>query len=316
LEIAPYKILIIDALSHAALIVDGPSGKILTELPLPQELSLSDLSISPDPLTAYLAFSKNKSSGTFCTLDLKAFSLGPFSPDIPYPSQISPAPDRGIIYLADASGDLYVYDFNKFALINWAKPPGSARCAGLANSGEQVYGLWENTLGGILAVFDRDGRQIAQYIIGGKPTSLTLDQQGRLFIPFTANTFCGEGVLILPSTETDDRPTVVTINCSCCSPVGKAYPLHVAVEPGGTRAYVACEDNATIGIIDVAQGKFCGSIPLGRSISRLALLPDKRFAIASSNMFADLCLIDLVNKRALSFSDTRRELLSPFAVIN
>lgn len=314
METGPFKLLVIDALSHAVLLADGPSGEILTELPLPRGFSAVDLTVSTDFQAAYISLGSNDGTGSLRLLNLKSHTLDSSSPLIPYPANFCLAPAGETVYLADRSGALYALALSTSSLTAWNKPAGTGRCAGLVSDGEELYGVWESAVGGVLASFDRQGNIIAEHAIGGVPTNLILDR-GRLFVPFTASAFSGEGVCFLTPKQNDGLCAVVTLQCSRCSAFAKAYPVHVAVDPAGKVAYVACEDNATIAVIDIASARVLDSIPLGRSVSRLTLLPDCRFAVASSNMFANLCLVDLVNKRPISFTATRREILSPLAVI-
>jgi DNA-binding beta-propeller fold protein YncE len=314
MEIGPFKLLVLDALSHAALIADGPSGEILTEIPLPRGFSAVALTVSTDFQTAYISLGSDDGTGSLRLLDLKSRTLDSSSPLIPYPAQFCLAPAGESVYLADRSGALYALALGTSSLAAWKKPAGAGRCAGLACDGEELYGAWETAAGGILAGFDRQGNSIAEHAIGGIPTNLIADR-GQLFVPFTASAFSGEGVCFFSPKQNDGPCAVVALQCSRCCAVAKAYPIHVAVDRQGQVAYVACEDNATIGVIDLASARLLASIPLGRSVSRLTLLPDSRFAVGSSNMFADLCLVDLVNKRLLSFTATKREILSPLAII-
>jgi DNA-binding beta-propeller fold protein YncE len=314
-ETVPFKLLVIDAVGHAVLCVDGPSGEILTELPLPRGCSAVDLAVCTDYQAAYISLANSDGTGSLRLLDLRALTLDSSSPLIPYPAKFCPAPARETVYLADRCGSLYAFALGTSTLTSWSKPAGSGSCAGLACDGELLYGAWETDFGGVIATFDRQGNMLTEYAIGGIPTNLILDHQGRLFIPYTASAFSGEGVCFFSPKQKDALCAVVTLQCSRCCIIGRAYPIHVAVDPEGQVAYVACEDNATIGVIDIAGARLIGSISLGRSVSRIHLLPDSRFAIASSNMFADLCLVDLVNKRPVSFTATKREILCPLAII-
>ncbi|MDR3561546.1 MAG: hypothetical protein P4N59_08950 [Negativicutes bacterium] len=316
MEIASFKLVSLDALSHSVLIIDGPSGEIVSELPLPPGFRPVDLAVHPVAQTVYIALAAQSGAGSLLLLNLNRRSLASAAPLIPHPAQFCLAPGIEQIYLADPTGSLYAFSLATSTLTVWDKPAGSGLCAGLASGRENLFGVWENAGGGTLAIYDHCGKILAEYPIGGIPTSLTLDQQGRPFVPFTANAFSGEGLFFLPAiNQNDGRCAVVTIQCSCCCSVGRVYPTHVAVEPAGKLAYVACENNASIAVIDVDSARLSAIIPLGHSPSRLALLSDGKFAVASSNMFADLALIDLVNHRPLAFTSTSRELLSPLAVI-
>jgi len=89
----------------------------------------------------------------------------------------------------------------------------------------------------------------------------------------------------------------------------------VAVAPDGNTAYVVNEDSGSITVVDLSTTDITGHISIGRSISNLTILPDCRFAVATSNMFADLALIDLVNERLLSVTASTHEILSPIIIL-
>lgn len=314
MEIGPFKLLMLDALSHATLIVDGPSGEILTELPLPKGFSAIDLAVDPFSQSAYISLGSEDGTGSLRMLNLKHLTLDSSSPLLPYPARFCLAPAAKTVYLADRCGVPYAFALGTSSLIAWKKPTGTGCCTGLACDCDQVYGVWESDCGGLLAIYDHLGNILAEKVLGGIPTNLILHKD-TLLVPFTANAFSGEGVCLVSTNQNDGLGAVVTLQCSRCAALVKAYPSHVAVDPDQEVAYVSCEENTAIGVIDLAEGRLQASFPLGRSVSRLTLLPDRRFAIASSNMFTDLCLIDLVNRRPLSFTATRREILSPLAVI-
>jgi DNA-binding beta-propeller fold protein YncE len=310
LEITPYKLLLIDASSRCILLVEGPGGKILAELPVPKEFSPQDMKVIPLCHRAVISLTSKNGSGTLRVIDLTTFTFDHNAPEIPCPTQISPSLDATCVYLTDPKGQLYRLKLKSGTLTAWGNPSGEGRCRGLANNDNHIYGVWETPFGGMLAIFNHEGTLEQQYPLGGVPTGITLDQDGRVFIPFTATSFSGEGVFMLST-----YPAVIILNCCHCATTSRAYPLHVTVDQSGKIAYVLCEDNATIAVIDIPAAKRISTINVGRSISRLELLPHGKFAVASSNAFADLSLIDLINARLLSFTESNREILSPFAVI-
>lgn len=306
----PHKLLLIDATSHSLLLVEGPGGKVLSEVSLPKNTSAIDMAMVTPCQQAFISLASNKGSGSLMVLHLDTFTPNPTFPEIPYPSQIAPTSDGKKVYFADPAGNLYLLDLESSAVSSWEAPPGVGSCTGLVTDTNHLYGVWETPSGGVLIVFDQQNTPLREYTLRGCPTSLTLDQQGRLYVPYTTNSCSGEGVFIV-----SDHPTVITITCSCCALAARSYPLHVTVEPAGKLAYITCEDSASIAVVDMSSTKLIATIPVRRSISRLALLPGGKTAIASSNMFADLCLIDLMNARLISFTSSVRELLSPMAII-
>lgn len=311
MDIAPFKLLLLDAAGHAVLVADGPSGKILAELPLPTGMSPVDLAAHPAAGIAFVALAGPGGSGALCRFTLARPALDRLPLALPHPARMALAPDGSMAFLADAAGSLYALALPSLTLKPWGRPDDCGPCAGLALQGERLWGVWESDAGGLLAAFAADGRQEGAYRLGGLPTNLACDLWGRLLVPFTASHFSGEGLLIVEAQT--GKSTLVPILCSRCAAGYTAFPVHAAVR--GDTAYVACEDSAAIAIIDLAAGKVSGTISLGHSISRLALLADGRFAVAASNATAELALIDLVNRRPLSFTASGREILSSFALI-
>ena len=118
----------------------------------------------------------------------------------------------------------------------------------------------------------------------------------------------GEGMAIFPLDEIN-APTYLVINPADNCAIS-AYPCHIALNDEKSRAYITNEDSGSISMIDLLRHEIIASIQIGRSITTLSLLPDNRFAIAASNMFADLSLIDLVNRRLIAVSEIDAELSS------
>jgi len=313
MDILPqHKLLLIDALAHTVLLVSNPKGEIIAEWPLPQGFSPVDIRVNHKLQQAYLTMAGSKGLGLLCTLDLS--SLSALSQlEIPHPAQFSLAPGSNNFILAAPDGNLYLTQKNS-APLNWGKPEGANWCAGLATADSNLYGVWETTGGGILAVFDTDGQQLQKHFFGATPTNIIADDYGRLLIPFTANHFSGEGLILLSQHSIDNFSGTILSQCSRCATLAPVYPIHVVVSPDGARAYIANEESGSISIVNLETRKYIDAIPLGRSISRLALVPGGKFAIAASNMFANLSLVDLVNRRLVAFTNDR-EILSPFAII-
>jgi YVTN family beta-propeller protein len=177
-----------------------------------------------------------------------------------------------------------------------------------------VYTVWQHEDNGILAIFSLDGQLLDERLLLGLPTNLTQSEQ-YLFIPFTAAQTGDEGLWLLTKTLPAVPPTTIPLHHCANEADFRTYPCYVAVTPDEALAYVVHEDSANISVIDIASASVSGYIPVGRSLSCMALLPNAQFAVAGSYMFADLSLIDLVNRRLLSLTDGERELFGQIAVI-
>ncbi len=310
--VTPFTLLLLDAAGHALLLADGPSGEILAEYPLPRGYAGVDLFAGPGHVLVTLA--GHNGAGALCKIDINTRTAGQPATlyPLPHPVQISFAADGLTAYLADPTGALHALDLVTAACSAWDKPPGAAACAGLAVACGEIHGVWEADGGGLAAVYSPAGTLLRACRLGVVPTSLAA-ASGYLLATFTASPASGEGLIIIPPDGGD--PAIATIQCSRCAAVHPVYPAHAATADGRT-AYVACEDSAAIAVVDLAAATVTGTIFLGRSVSCLALTADGRFAVASSNANADLCLIDLVNRRPLAFTACSRELLRPLAVID
>lgn len=309
-----FALLLLDAAGHALLLADGPSGEILAELPLPPGFMAIDLVRGPHPGQAFIPLAGDGGTGLLCRLDLARRSLDALPLALPHPACLAPAADGLSVYLADPAGVLYVFDLGTGAGAAWEKPAGAQACTGLAAGPEEICGVWETDGGGLFAVYSPAGELVRTRRLGGIPTSLAA-APGGFVIPFAASPFSGEGVAVIPR-ENAAPPAVITLQCSRCAAVRPSYPVHAAIAPDGQTAYIACEDSAAVVMVDLAAGLVSGSFVLGRSVSRLAVTADGRFAVATSNATADLCLIDLVNRRLLAITAGPREILSPLAIID
>jgi hypothetical protein len=318
METSPYKLVVIDDTSHALLLVDSPNGKIIAEMPYPAGFSPTELALSPDLTKVYLPVVGSNGSGGLFVANLTHNSMYRLPMKIPQPIQFTLAPDGIWAYLADPDGMLYALDIPAMSLLSLGNPTNAA-CVGLAADDMAVYSVWEHNDQGSLAVFQRDGHLLDEHTLPGIPTNIILDNDGRIFIPFTTTNFAIEGVVLFHRTITEGTPPVISIAQRCIYPYSTspsaAYPSHVATYADDHIAYVVNEENASITVIDSNTAAIIRHIDIGRSISCLHILPGGQFGIATSHIFTDLCMIDLHNGCLVSTTDTKRELLGYMAVI-
>ena len=180
--------------------------------------------------------------------------------------------------------------------------PSDAACCGVAVDGGKVFTVWEADEGeGVLAVFSAAGEFLYEYKIPGVPTNL-LVRDRVAYLPFTDSKIYGEGLALIAENE---LPRYITIHSPETTNALRAYPCSVTIDDQKNAAYVVNEDSGSVTIVDLRAETVSGSFSVGRSITNLYLLPDRRFALATSNMFADLSLLDLVNQKLLSICDSR-----------
>lgn len=318
MDIQPYQLLVIDDTTHALLLVDGPNGEILAEIPYPPEYTPTELLLAPDQTKAYIPAVGKNGSGALFIANLSQRSIYRLPVKIPAPTQFTLSSDGSYAYFSDPDGMIYALDIPTMSLKNWGNP-AKAACVGLAADDKAVYSVWEHNDQGSLAVFDHQGQFMSEHNLTGIPTNITLDCHGHIFIPFTTTHFTIEGVICFNRDIQDDNTPIVITAERCIYPYSTspspAYPSHVATSPDETIAYVVNEENSSITVIDSDTAAIIRHMELSRSISCLHILPGGDFAIATSHIFSDLSLIDLRNGRLLSSTNTQRELLGYLAIL-
>lgn len=309
----PYKLLAVDAATHAVIIADGLSGEIVTELAYSPELSPTELVVTPDYTKAYLPCAATNGKNGILAVNLTSLSLYRLPISIPYPAQFV-LPDNSLAYLAEPGGALYRLDLTTMSSQSLGAPAIKSSCVGLAADAEKIYAAWEHHAGGTVMELAADGTISWQYDIAGIPTNIILADQ-RLIVPFTNTAFTGEGVALFNLNKKRVSPAVVTIQCPSCPSSLAAYPCHAAVTPDNQTAYIVNEDGASIFVINLNTAQVVDRLAIGRSLSRLYLIPGTELAIGTSNLFADLSLIDLASGPLLAVTNTKRQLLSTIAIL-
>lgn len=305
---SPFRVLIADYSSHAILLIDIPTGEVLNEIPYPSAIRPIAIAVTEDKKTAYIPAAKNGGCGILFALSLETQSLYHLPVELPHPVQFALAPGGRRAYLAGPDSTLYGLDLMSMELTTWGYMPEDCTCAGIAANDSEIYTVWEHEAGGTLAIFNRQGQLQVQHPFTGTPTSITLTKQGLLVIPYTS-AYSGEGVTLFRTIPASNNcPAAITLQCSYCARGVRVYPNHAAISPDESTLYIVNEDSSSLSIINALQSDITGCIPIGHSLSQIAVSGDGCFAAGASNAFADLCLIDLVNRRLLSITDTTREL--------
>lgn len=312
--VKPYKILAVDDAAHAIIIADGVSGEILTELNFNPELTPTELAVTPDLTKAYLPCVNTNGQNSILTVNLTSLATYALPLSIPYPAQFSlSAENPGTAYLAEPCGNLHRLDLTTMSSQLLGAPAAKASCVGLAVDSEKIYTAWEHSAGGTVMELDLTGNLSWQYDIGGIPTNVILGGN-RLIVPFTNTAFTGEGIAFFNLSKKRPSPTVVTIQCPICPSGLATYPCHAAIADNQT-AYIVNEDGASIFRIDLETAQITDRLPIGKSLSRLYLIPDSKLALGTSNLFGDLSLIDLAAGSLIAVTSTERQLLSTIAVL-
>jgi DNA-binding beta-propeller fold protein YncE len=305
----------VDITTPAIILADGPSGEILNELSFAPELTPTELAVTPDYTKAYLPCAATNGKNSILAVNLSSLALYSLPIVIPYPAQfVLPETSDTIAYLAEPCGNLHRLDLTTMSIELLGAPAVKASCVGLAADAESIYTAWEHAAGGTIMGLKTNGNINWQYDIAGIPTNIIL-AGSRLLVPFTNTAFTGEGVALFNVNKKSPSPAVVTIQCPSCPSGLAAYPCHAALAADNRTAYIINEDSASICVIDLETAQVVDRLTLGRSLSRLYLLPDSHLALGTSNLFADLSLIDLTNGSLLAVTNTKRQLLSTIAIL-
>ena len=295
--------------------MDGPSGEILTELPFSPDLSPTELTVTADYTKAFLPCANTSGKNEILTVNLLSRTLYSLPMAIPYPAQfILAETSQTSAYLAEACGTLHRFDLAAMSNQPLGAPAVKASCVGLAADAERIFAAWEHHAGGTIMELDINGNITWQNDIAGIPTNIIL-AGSRLIVPFTNTAFTGEGVALFNLSKKRRTPMVVTIQCPSCPSSLAAYPCHAAVAADDQTAYIVNEDGASIFVIDLSTGQIVDRLAIGRSLSRLYLIPNTDQAIGTSNLFADLSLIDLASGQLLAVTNTQRQLMSSIAIL-
>jgi len=312
-----YRFIVLDDTTHSLLLVDGPTGDIIAEIPYPPECTPTELTLTPNLAKVYIPATNKQGDGVLFVASLAEKSIYRLPITMPQPIQFALSPDATCAYIADPDGGLYMLEFATMSLKNLGNRTNSS-CVGLVADSTALYSVWEGE-SGILAVHTATGEFLSEHILTGIPTNITLDACGHIFIPFTTTNFTIEGILFFNRIMTDNQTPAVVATHRCIYPYSTspsaAYPSHVATWKDEPIAYVVNEENASITVINSQTAAIIRHIEIGRSISCLHILPGGQFGIATSHILSDLCLIDLQNSRLLSTTDTKRQLLGYIGII-
>ena len=299
----PCRLAVFDCTDNTLLLLDTASGAVLTRRPLPhthRPLSL----LATD--RGIFFFANGKTDGSLYELRHSTWARRPVT--LPTMTAVCLAPNENACYLASARHTLYRLDLASDRLTALGSSPYP--CRALAY-GAHLASVWETSDGTVCAIHNKDATMRSEHRLDGTvPTGTMTDT--RLLLPFSNGKECGEGLHII---KTDASTfSVRTISLKPPSMRGITADPYSVLSLDDT-IFLIGESTGTVTKIDARTGNITGAYTLGRSISHLYLLPDKRFAIATSNMFADLTLIDLVNEKLLSISICSHELFHQLAVL-
>jgi len=315
-----YRILAIDGAARTLLLIDYTTNEILSATSFPENLAPVAIA-SPAAILkegpVLIAAAGGPAGGALFRFIPGRTALDMLSDFVPRPDFVALSPDGRTGYLATSSGKLFRCDLETAQTAALGNPQQEGtRCTGLAAGPGCFYTIWEYPGGGVLLRHSANGRPLAEWSVPGTPTAVSTAGPSRILVPFTAGPAAGEGLAIYDSETAGQPRAVVTVQCPLTAKAHRAYPSWAAATADASTAYLVNEDSASLTVIDLAAGTATGHIAVRRSLSALYLLPGETMAIATSNQFADLSLIDLVNGQLIGFTDEPgREFLTSLAVL-
>ena len=299
----PCRLAVFDRTDNALLLLNTASGAVLFRRPLPHTYRPLALVSSEKGV---LFFANGKTDGSVYTLRKGTWARQPVT--LPTMTAVCPVQNENACYLASARHTLYRLDLDSGKLSSLGSSPHI--CRALVH-GTYLASVWETAGGTVCALHKKDGTILSEHRLDGTVPSATITGT-TLLCPFTNGKQCGEGLHLIATDA--PSPSVTTISLKSPQMRGITADPYSVLALGDTLCLVS-EATGTVTKIDRHTGDITGSYSLGRSISHLYLLPDERFAIATSNMFADLSLVDLVNEKLLSISICAHELFHQIAIL-
>lgn len=299
----PCRLVVFDCTDSALLSIEGTSGCVLSRFSIPPVYRPLAL-FSTDTGIFFLANGK----ADCVVYTLKDGSWSRLLTTLPPMTAVCPCAIGNDLYLASTRHTLYHLTCDSGKLSSLGSAPHTCRAL---VKGTHLASVWEITEGSICALHNDDGTVIFEHRLDGTIPTATMAGD-TLLLPFTDGKEHGEGLHLLPT----DTPSssITTVSLKTPSMRGLSADPYSVLPIGDTLCLIS-ESSGTITKIDHRTGEIIDSYSLGRSISNLYLLPDERFAIATSNMFADLSLVDLVNEKLLSISICKHELFHQVVIL-
>ena len=304
-----YKMIVIDLLKNMLLFIDQQTAAIFAQINYPKQEIPVALEYNSQEQKACLV-TKNGDKGSLFIINVTTPKIYRLPIEIPAPLQCTITPNFKFAYFTDDKSTLYRLDMTALTITPMVQPD-NASCVGITFADDKIHTAWEAKENGSIAILKENGDFLSEHQLDGIPTNICV-YQGKILVPFTESQVHGEGLAIF--TE-DKLPIYLSFQSPQSLKALRAYPCNITINPTTSTAYIINEDSCSLTTIDLANNTISGSFSIGRSITNLYLLPNPNFAIATSNMFADLSVIDLVNQRLISMSNNDCEFANMLIVL-
>lgn len=296
---------------HQLCAIDNNTGRLLGCFPYPLTLTPTAFCRQNNSDKLCISF-KSDSMGNIYIVNTSTMQGYKLPIEIPSPLQFTATPDLCNSYFTTPNETLYHLNMTTLEL-NALAQPENAFCCGLTVNDQKIFSVWETTNGhGIVAIFNKNGELDKEIEIRAIPTNIAIHGSD-ILIPFSESSEYGEGFAVI---NHDESPRYITIHDPASSYTPSLYPCSITIDDNNNIAYLIHENGGSISIVDTSNYSVHNTFSIGRSISNIYLLPDTRFALATSNMFADLTLLDLVNHRLLSVNDSSQEFSNLLTIID
>lgn len=316
MKLPPFQLAALDMTAGMLLVFDGPSGKILTEIPYPKGFTPMELAVHPFEEKIFLPSNGEKGMGALFIAHLGKGYLYQLPLVFPFFSQFALAPDASAAYFADGGGQLYQLDLHTAALTPWGRTE-CACCVGLAAGTDAVYTVWEYGNRGFLAIFDPLGNLCSQHLLPAIPTNIRISRKGHLLIPVTSNEPIGEGLLHIKVSPGDNRRPIQVHYFMYTDKVSlnTAYPCYVALSPEEHLIYLVNEDLPSIALLDLEKQLLLRQIRTPYALTCLQVLPEGAYCLAASFDSPELLLMDLLDGSLVCTTHIGRKLLPYIAIL-
>lgn len=295
--------------NHKVYIVENKSGNIIGNFSYPTTMLPTALFVHNSRTKACLTLTEN-TTGAIYILHLDKMKSYRLPVKIPAPLQFTITPDFNAAYFVSNDATLYHLDIATLACKPLAQSEGAV-CAGIIAANDKLYTIWENNGKGIITVFSKEGIPVYENELSGIPTNISVNNN-EIIVTFTESAEYGEGIVFLTETS---QPQYLTIQNLTTPYMPHIYPCSITLNKQADLGYVVHEDGGLISVIDPIHHTVHKTFSVGRSITHIHLLPDERFAIATSNMFADLSLLDLINSKLIAISESPQEFSNLLAIV-
>lgn len=308
MDFSSLQLLAVDLKTSAVVLLEYTAQTVTTKLTFPADARPLLLQNTGEKIYFFTADTKKSVLYIASTVELN-FTTLPVS--LPAATQATLSADGSRLYFTDNDNTLSCLNTASGELTQLGRP-ADASCVGLCTDNDgNIHTAWETQHGAAAATFNAEHKLSREYYLTAIPTNIAC-QKDKIYMTFTQSPIYGEGVAIF---SPQNRDTICSFYKPHKQPAFQLYPCNISFSPDGSNIHIINEDAASITSLNDSL-QITDYFTLGHSISALQFTGDYRFAVGGSNMFADLLLLDMVNKKILSISSCSAEFSSLFCLLD